>query len=122
MFYSLKSTPQQDLWPGYRARMIHGKQITLAVIEIEANAQLPSHQHENEQSGVLVRGSITFTVGDERRTVHAGEAWMIPSNVPHDAVAGSDGATIVEVWSPPREDFQALPALAIGPLTWPAES
>jgi quercetin dioxygenase-like cupin family protein len=122
MFYSLKSTLQQDLWPGYRARMFHGKQISLAVIEIEPNAQLPAHQHENEQSGVLVRGSITFTVAGERRTVHAGEAWMIPSNAPHDAIAGPQGAIIVEVWSPPREDFQALPTLPPAPLNWPAEN
>lgn len=56
MFYSLESLPPQDVSAGYRARIYHGEEITFAVLEVEPNAQLPSHHHRNEQVGLLVKG------------------------------------------------------------------
>jgi quercetin dioxygenase-like cupin family protein len=119
MFYSLQELAPQDLYPGYRARIYHGDEITFAVVEIDRNAPLPAHQHHNEQVGLLVQGELTFTIDGAKRTVHAGEGWVIPSQALHDAVAGPDGAIVIETWSPPRNDFRELAPLTPCAPAWP---
>jgi quercetin dioxygenase-like cupin family protein len=119
VFYSLKSLAPQDVFAGYRARIFHGSEITFAVLEVEPNAQLPSHQHGNEQVGLLVRGSLTFRVDGDVRTVRAGDAWVIPSNAIHDAKSGPDGAIVIETWAPPRNDFRDLAVLPLSQPGWP---
>src|SRR5438105_3692992 len=55
-FVDLAAIPAQQLSPGYLARVIHGSRVTFAVVEIEPNAELPEHSHENEQLGIVLRG------------------------------------------------------------------
>ena len=119
MFYSLNSIAPQDVCAGYRARIYHGDEITFAVLEVEPNAQLPSHHHPNEQVGLLVRGELTLTVDGERRTLHPGEGWVIQVEAVHHAVAGAKGAIIVETWAPPRHDFRELQPLLPSKPSWP---
>lgn len=119
MFHSLHTIAPQDVYPGYRARIYHGDAITFAVLEVDPNAALPAHHHHNEQVGLLVRGELTFNAGEEQRTVHAGDGWVIPAGEEHDAIAGPEGAIVIETWSPPREDFQNLAALPLTVPLWP---
>ena len=119
MFYELKSVTPQAITDGWHARVYHGTEITFAVVEAQPNAKLPAHSHHNEQVGMLVRGSLTFTVDGAERVVHAGEGWVIPSHAVHDATAGPDGAIVIETWSPPRSDFVALEQLPLMKSTWP---
>ena len=53
---------------------------------------MPEHQHPNEQTGILIRGSLTFTIGGETRELRPGATWVIPGNVPHSVRSGPDGA------------------------------
>ena len=99
----------QKLWEGISGRIVEGEQITLAVVELAADGTVPSHQHPNEQMGLLIRGQLTFRVGDEERTYGPGGTWRVPSNVPHGATVGPDGATVVDVFNPIREDWHAAP-------------
>ncbi|MGA9018750.1 MAG: cupin domain-containing protein [Candidatus Cybelea sp.] len=119
MFYTLGSLAPQDVFAGYRARIYHGEKVTFAVLEVEANAKLPLHHHTNEQVGLLVRGQLTFTVDGERRTVRPGDGWVIPPEASHDAIAGPDGAIVIETWAPPRHDFSDLPLLPLDKPAWP---
>jgi quercetin dioxygenase-like cupin family protein len=121
MFYALDEIAPQDVFDGYRARIYHGEQITFAVLEVQPHAALPEHGHHNEQVGLLVRGTLTFTVDGVERTTHAGEGWVIPAHVPHAAVAGRNGATVIETWAPPRTDFRSLPELPRSKRLWPQD-
>ncbi len=99
----------QKLWQGISGRIVEGERITVAVVELEPNGTVPSHQHENEQMGLVIRGQVTFTVGDETRTFGPGGTWRVPSMTPHGALTGPDGATVVDVFNPIREDWHAAP-------------
>ena len=85
------SVPTQQIWEGIAGRAVHGERLTLGLIELEPEAVLPEHRHENEQLGMVLEGSITFTIGAERQTLGPGGTWRIPSNVPHKAVIGPGG-------------------------------
>jgi len=88
-------------------------------VEAQPLARLPEHRHENEQVGLLVRGQLTFTIAGRETTVRGGDGWVIPGDVLHGAVAGPDGALVIETWGPPREDFRQLPPAAPGAARWP---
>ena len=82
-FDDLQSLPPQVLANGYVARAVHGKELTLAIVEIAPGAELPEHRHVNEQFGMVIEGSVIFRVGDETRSIEAGGIWRIPSETPH---------------------------------------
>jgi quercetin dioxygenase-like cupin family protein len=109
-----------DVWGAtVKARAIVGEQASFAIVELAPGAIVPAHQHHNEQMGICIEGSVTFTIGDESRDLRPGGTWLIPSNVPHDAVAGRDGAILLDIFSPARTDWTNLPRSAPEPPRWP---
>lgn len=108
-----------DLWgEAVRARRHQGDNVTLAVIELAPDAVVPSHHHPQEQMGVCIAGSVTFTVGDETRELGPGGMWRARPEVPHGVIAGPQGAVIVEAFSPIRSDWTQRP-LEPRPPVWP---
>jgi quercetin dioxygenase-like cupin family protein len=107
-FRQLHEIKPHVLRDGVLARAVTGERMTLAVVDLEPNTTVPEHKHDNEQLGFVISGSITMRVGSEKRELHAGETYSIPSDVPHEATAGSDGATVVDVFAPLRADWAAL--------------
>jgi quercetin dioxygenase-like cupin family protein len=98
---------------------VTSENVTLALIELDANVVVPEHSHENEQVGILVQGSLTFAVGGEVGEVVPGGSWRILANVPHSVAVGPEGAVLVEVFSPPRHDWAAIPSGDPGAGRWP---
>jgi quercetin dioxygenase-like cupin family protein len=113
--------PVIDVWgEAVRARRIQGERITLALVELAPDSVVPGHQHEAEQLGMVVEGSVTFTIGDERRELGPGGMWRIPSNVPHQVTTGPAGATVIDLFAPPRADWDQLPVRPARPAaSWP---
>jgi quercetin dioxygenase-like cupin family protein len=95
------------------------KHLTLAMIEVEPDAELPERSHENEYFGVVVEGSIGFRVGGEECDLGAGGIWGIPSNTPHSVRGGAAGAVVVDVFSPPRHDWTAAEVFGSRTPAWP---
>ena len=100
------------IWGGVTVQAVEGDRTTLAVVDLEPDANVPEHRHDNEQLGVLVRGSMRFRIGDETRDLGPGETWRIPSDTPHAVTAGAEGALAVESFAPARADWGALERLA----------
>jgi quercetin dioxygenase-like cupin family protein len=117
----ITDVPALNVWgETVQARVIIGHNASLAVVELQPNAIVPEHHHEHEQLGLCIRGSITFSIDGDRRELGPGGTWRITSNLPHDAVAGPDGATVVDIFSPVRADWDALPRSAPTRPRWPA--
>jgi len=104
-FTDLHDLAPQQVWPGLIARSLHGAEATLAQIELEPGTVVPEHAHVNEQIGILTSGSLRFRIGEEERELRPGEGWVIPAHVPHAVTAGPDGATLFELFAPPRHDW-----------------
>jgi quercetin dioxygenase-like cupin family protein len=107
------------IWNGVHGRAVEGDGATLAWIELDPGTVVPEHHHVNEQTGVLVRGALTFTIGGETKELRPGAMWVIPADVPHTVTAGPDGAAIAELFAPPRADWAALERLPAAPVTLP---
>ena len=115
------SLPVIDVWgTAVRARRVEGERITLALIELAPDAVVPGHQHEAEQLGMVIEGSVHFTLGDEHRDLGPGGTWRIPTNIPHQVTAGPAGATVIDIFTPTRSDWDALPTSPAEPTVgWP---
>ena len=111
--------PPRQIWDGVVARSVTSERLTLALIELDPNSVVPEHSHDNEQVGVLVQGSMTFTIGREVGEIVPGSSWRILANVPHSVVAGPEGAVLVEVFAPARDDWGAIPFGEPGAGRWP---
>jgi quercetin dioxygenase-like cupin family protein len=112
--------PPQRIWDGIVGRSVQGEQATLALLELAPDAIVPEHSHPNEQLGICVEGSLTFTIGGETREVGRGGTWRILGNVPHSVVTGPEGAVVVEAFAPARSDWQAIELEAPRAPRWPA--
>jgi quercetin dioxygenase-like cupin family protein len=102
----LASIAPQRIWEGVDARAVHGDRITMAVVELAPGSIVPEHQHENEQLGLVLQGSLVFRIGDESRELRAGGTWRIPPNTPHEVHTGAEGAVVIDVFSPIRSDWR----------------
>ena len=91
----------------------------MAVVDVDADMQVPEHSHDNEQLGFVLRGEITMTIAGEARTLGVGETYSIPSNTPHSAATGPDGATVVDIFAPVRSDWEQVERLSPEPGLWP---
>jgi quercetin dioxygenase-like cupin family protein len=107
-FDKIEGLPVIQVWDTVIARAIHGDRQSLAVVELDPNALVPEHQHENEQLGMVISGTLTFRIADETRELGPGDTWTIPSNVPHEVTAGPVGAVVIDVFAPVRADWEEL--------------
>jgi quercetin dioxygenase-like cupin family protein len=118
-FESLHSIRPHALGHGITARAIEAERMTIAVVDLEPGAALPEHHHENEQLGFVIAGSITMRIGSEKRELHIGDMYGIPSDVPHEALAGPEGCVVADVFAPPRADWTNMKRLDPAPGRWP---
>jgi quercetin dioxygenase-like cupin family protein len=118
-FGSVSSLDLQRIWDGVHGRVVHGDSLTLGVLELDPNSVVPAHQHEHEQLGMCLSGSLRFRVGDETKELRAGETWSIPSNVPHGVEVGPDGAVVLDVFAPTRDDWRDAERVDERAPRWP---
>ncbi len=118
-YVSVAGVQPYQIWDGAVARPLHGERITVGIIDFEPLTHVPEHRHVNEQLGFVLRGSITMTIDGERRELRMGDMYSIRSGIPHSGEAGPDGATVADVFSPVRADWNDTPRLAIAEGRWP---
>jgi quercetin dioxygenase-like cupin family protein len=99
--------PKEQLAAGIERRFLHGERAMVAQIYLKKGTVVPKHVHEAEQISYIVEGKLRLQLGEDGSQVFdvpAGEVLIIPSNVPHSAVA-LDDVYDIDVFSPPREDW-----------------
>lgn len=99
--------------PGCRMRTPFGEHLMLSYLEMDDGAVVPMHSHPHEQGGMLLKGTLDLTIGDEIRRCQAGAMFLIPPNVLHKAVAVGGPVVVLDVFSPVREDYAELTNLYI---------
>lgn len=115
---------REQVTPLLARRLVTSERMMLAQVYLDKGSVVPRHSHENEQITWIVEGALHFTLGEdgaEEVVVRAGEVLVIPSNLPHAAVALEDTLD-VDIFCPPRADwldgtdtyFQRAPEAAVG--------
>ena len=105
-FYNPENREVKDLLTGIHARTFLGENLMLAVVELEAGSTLPTHNHPHEQGGIVLEGTLEFTIDEETRTLVPGEIYIIPGGVDHTVIVGDKPAKVLDVFSPVREEYK----------------
>lgn len=91
---------------GVEGRPLFGEGAMLNLIEFEPGAVVPLHEHEHEQLGIVLRGMQALVVDGEAHELGPLQGYVLPGGVPHSAYCGPEGATVLDVFRPVREDYR----------------
>src|SRR5262249_52359348 len=106
-FYRWDDMPKERVSDSLQRRLITGNRMMLSHVYLDKGCVVPKHSHENEQLTYILEGALHFWIGEDEQeevVVRAGEVLVIPSNVPHKALA-LENTVDVDVFSPPRQDW-----------------
>lgn len=98
--------PEQNPVSGVRLQAFTGDNLMVARVRLEPASVIPAHDHPHEQMSVVLEGSLEMTLGGESREMGPGDVVAIPGNAQHGVVVGPSGATVIDVFTPPREDYR----------------
>ena len=105
MLHKPNPSGYRELLPGVLMKpLTHGEKSLLCEFRLKQGAEIPAHQHPQEQTGYLVHGSLSFFGDEGEAVVETGHSWSFKGGVVHGAEALADSIAI-EVFSPPREDY-----------------
>ena len=95
-----KEVMNDKLW----RKVVSGEKAMVAQLGLSKDCVVPLHHHESEQISVVLQGAMKFELDGRELIVRGGEVLVIPSNLPHSALAIED-STVIEVFSPIRHDW-----------------
>lgn len=80
----------------------HNLQILCETYQPGADTGRTMLHHNSSEGGVVLSGTIELTVGDQKRTLKAGDSYLFDSNVPHRFHnTGDEPCQIISACSPP---------------------
>ena len=101
------SLPIEQLAEGVTRQMIVGERVMVCRLVLAPRTVTAIHSHVHEQITLIERGSADFFVEGQKRTAVAGEVLLFPSGIQHGATMLEDEVVLIDIFSPPREDFLA---------------
>ena len=105
--YRWQDLPAEPLKGTITRRLVTSERMMIAHVYFKKGDDVPRHSHENEQITYILEGALHFWFGangEREITVRAGEVVVIPSDLPHRALALEDTLD-VDVFCPPRQDW-----------------
>ncbi|MDC0403854.1 cupin domain-containing protein [Porticoccaceae bacterium] len=105
VFLSGAPLPVEDLGGGISRQMLgFNDNIMMVKVIFSTGSEGYLHHHVHSQVTYVESGEFEVTVGDETRTMVAGDSYYMAPNVEHGAVCKKAGV-LLDVFSPLREDF-----------------
>jgi quercetin dioxygenase-like cupin family protein len=91
---------------GVTGRPLFGAGAMLNVIEFSPGAEVPLHSHPHEQLGIVLRGMQALVVDGVAHELGPMEGYVLPGGVEHSAYCGPDGALVLDIFQPVRDDYR----------------
>ncbi len=97
--------PVVELGSGVKAHIVSAERITVTFVTLAPSICAAVHHHENEQIMIVVNGECDFILEGKLYPMKEGDVIMVPSNMEHGAYSSDKGCQIMDIFSPPRQDF-----------------
>ena len=88
----------------FSRKYVTGEKAMVAQLGLSKDCVVPLHHHESEQISMVMQGAVKFELEGREVIVRGGEVLVIPSNLPHSALAIED-SSVIEVFSPISYDW-----------------
>lgn len=108
-FYNLDDPGQgiaRQLAEGIATRVFPGEQAMLSLVRCAANTSGSIHSHPQEQWGLCLEGSGIRIQDGVEVPFERGDFWCTPGGVEHGIRVGDDGATVLDFFAPPRDEYR----------------
>jgi quercetin dioxygenase-like cupin family protein len=99
------SIPVESIAAGVTRQMISGDRLMVCRLTLAARTVTAIHSHIHEQVTIVERGSADFFVEGKKQTATAGDVLLFPSGIQHGATMLDQEVVLIDIFSPPREDF-----------------
>ena len=99
--------PVEQVAEGITRQMVFGDRLMVCRLVLAPRTVTPIHTHVHEQMTIVERGQADFFIEGKRRTAKAGDLLLFPSGILHGATMLEDEVVLIDIFSPPREDFLA---------------
>jgi quercetin dioxygenase-like cupin family protein len=103
--YDMDQGILRKLAEGVTTRVFVGEKAMLSVAKLEPNSAGELHSHPQEQWGICIEGDCIRIQDGREIPVKAGDFWCTPGGIEHGIRAGAQGATVVDIFSPPRPEY-----------------
>ena len=106
-FYEKDATPWTELGDGIRRKIVgHTPQLMAVLVQFDKGAIGTPHDHDiHDQIAYVVSGSFEVEVAGEKKILRAGDAFVAPHHHMHGVVALEDKSTLLDQFSPCRDDY-----------------
>ena len=105
MFVHNEDCKLEDLGSGVSRKILaHDGGLMQVQVFFEEGAVGPLHSHPHEQLTFVLEGEFEFTIGDETRTVKAGDTLYKKPGILHGCVCRKKGV-LLDTFTPQRQDF-----------------
>ena len=98
--------PLHNLFPGVDARTCWLDKVMLSYVELQPHSIVTEHHHPHEQMGFILQGKALFIINGQERILEPGDWYRVPGNVRHKVVALDELVKVLDVFSPPREEYK----------------
>ena len=105
-FVNFDDVREFELAPGVVGRPLFGEGAMVNLIELDPGSTVQLHSHEHEQLGIVLRGTQVLIVNGEEHPMGPMQGYVLPGGVEHSAYCGPEGATVLDVFRPVREDYR----------------
>jgi quercetin dioxygenase-like cupin family protein len=97
---------RHTIFPGVHIQTAAAERMMLSLVDLEPNSVVEPHSHPHEQVGMLLEGKAIFYIGDEQKTLQAGDLYRIPGGVTHRVVVLDQPARALDIFCPVREEYR----------------
>lgn len=106
-YFDAAATPWTELGDGIRRKIVgHTPELMSVLVQFDQGAVGTPHAHDgHDQIAVVVSGAFEAEVGGVKRVLRVGDAFVAPRLTPHGVVALEPGSTLLDQFSPRREDY-----------------
>ena len=105
-FYQQDRVKSRELVAGVHIRSMWGEKVMMALIDIQAGAEVPLHSHPHEQAGRVLSGAFYLSIGGDTKLLQEGDHYVIPGGVEHSARGTDSPSLALDIFSPPREEYK----------------
>jgi quercetin dioxygenase-like cupin family protein len=107
LYFTNDEHPWTELGDGIRRKIVgHTPQLMSVLVQFDRGAVGTPHAHEvHDQIAYVVSGAFEATVGGIKRILKPGDAFIAAHGVEHGVVALEAGSTLLDQFSPRREDY-----------------
>ncbi|RZI58739.1 MAG: cupin domain-containing protein [Rubrivivax sp.] len=99
--------PWTELGDGIRRKIVgHTPELMSVLVQFDRGAIGTPHAHDaHDQIAFVISGSFECDVGGVKRVLKPGDAFVAPRLTTHGVVALEAGSTLLDQFSPRREDY-----------------